>query len=208
MLMPPESKQTPFPTMARWRSSLSRCPSSPGAHHDHARRVVRSAADRHEHAHPELGRTLVVDDVDPEAVPLGDRTRLVGEDLGVHLVGGSIAQRPGRVRALADDLAPLGGRLDGGLVAARRDEDQLIELGRLRFDLGSIDRLGVVRTLDDAARHHLRGPREIAVEARRVDDRGQPDRHGADGTTRETTLRGRGDAEGNLAVDLLGIAGS
>ena len=80
------------------------------AHEDHPGRVVRPAADGHEHAHAELGRALLVDDVEPQAVALGDGAGLLREGLGVHLVGGAVAERPGGVGALAHDDATLAGR--------------------------------------------------------------------------------------------------
>src|SRR6476661_4099853 len=75
MLMPPESKHTPLPTIARWRSMASRSPAPP---------------DRHEHAHPELDRALRLDDVDPQVVLLGDGPGLLGEDLRADVVGGAV----------------------------------------------------------------------------------------------------------------------
>src|SRR5215510_9467431 len=47
------------------------------AQDDHPRRVVAAAADGHEHAHAELGGPGRLDDVDPEAVGLGDVAGLV-----------------------------------------------------------------------------------------------------------------------------------
>ena len=81
MLMPPESKQTPLPMIARWRSSASFSPFPAGAHDDHPGRVVAALADREEHPHPELAGAVGLDDVDPQAVLLGDGAGLVGEDL-------------------------------------------------------------------------------------------------------------------------------
>ena len=68
MLMPPESKQTPLPTIARWRSRASLLPFRAGPHDDHPRRVVAALADREEHPHAELAGAVGLDDVDPEAV--------------------------------------------------------------------------------------------------------------------------------------------
>ena len=65
------------------------------AQDDHPRRVVAASADGHEHAHAELGGPLRLDDVDPQAVLLGDRPRLVGEDLGADVVGGAVRERRG-----------------------------------------------------------------------------------------------------------------
>ena len=59
---------------------------------------------------PSSAARVRLDDVDPEAVLLGDRASLVGEDLGADVVGRAVGQRAGLVRALADDHAALGGR--------------------------------------------------------------------------------------------------
>ena len=109
MLMPPESKQTPLPTIARCRSSASFSPFAAGAHDDHPRRVVAPLPDREEHPHPELAGPIRLDHVDPQAVLLGDGAGLVGEDLRADVVGGPVRQRPGVVRALADDDSALRG---------------------------------------------------------------------------------------------------
>ena len=81
MLMPPESKQTPLPTSARWRAQGVLLALLAGAQDDHPRRVVAAAADGQEHAHAELRGADLVEDVDREAVRRGERARLVGEDL-------------------------------------------------------------------------------------------------------------------------------
>ena len=81
MLIPPESKQTPLPTSASRRPSGVRLAVLAGAEDDHPGRVRAPLPDRQEHPHPELGRALLVEDVDPEAVRLGEGARLVGEDL-------------------------------------------------------------------------------------------------------------------------------
>ena len=99
------------------------------AQDDHPGRVVAPPPDRHEHAHPELGRLLRTDDVDPEAVLLGDGAGLVGEDLGADVVGGAVRERPGEVGALADDRRHARRRPSSDAASrARRDEDQLIEV--------------------------------------------------------------------------------
>ena len=105
MEMPPESKQTPLPTIARWRPSASFSPFPARADDDHPRRVVAAAADRHEHAHAHLGRTLVVDHVDPQVVLLGHCPGFLCEDLGRDVVRGTVREVAGLVGALADDLA-------------------------------------------------------------------------------------------------------
>ena len=64
------------------------------AHHDHPGRVVAAPADGHEHAHAELARALGLDDVDPQAVALGDGRGLVGEDLGADVVRGPVGEGP------------------------------------------------------------------------------------------------------------------
>ena len=112
-----------------------------GAHDDHPRRVVRPAAHGHEHAHAELGRALLVDDVDPQAVALGDRARLLGERFGVHVVRGAVAECPRGVGALADDH-PRSAATCSPAVATGRDEDELVELGRLESISGRYSALG------------------------------------------------------------------
>ena len=109
MLIPPESKQTPLPTIARCRPSASFSPFPAGPHDDHPGRVVAALPDREEHAHAELPGAVGLDDVDPQAVLLGDGAGLVGEDLRADVVGRPIRQRPGVVRALADDDSALRG---------------------------------------------------------------------------------------------------
>ncbi len=104
------------------------------AHDDHPRRVVAAATDRHEHAHPELGRPLGLDDVDPQPVLLGDGAGLVGQDRRADVVRGAVRQRAGKVRALGDDDPPFGRRGQGRGVLAGGDEDQLVEDRRRRLD--------------------------------------------------------------------------
>ena len=81
MLMPPESKQTPLPTIARWRSSASRSPSPP-----ERMTIIRGGLSLPRPTAmnmpmPSSVGALGLDDVDPQAVALGDGPRLVGEDL-------------------------------------------------------------------------------------------------------------------------------
>src|SRR4029078_6309644 len=69
------------------------------AHHNNPGRVVAPPPDGHEQAHAHLGVLLWADDVDPQAVLLGEGVRLLGQDLGAHIVGAAVRQRPRDVRA-------------------------------------------------------------------------------------------------------------
>ena len=187
-----------------------------GAQDDHPWRIVAATADGHEHAHPERGRPLRFDDVDVQAVLLRDLVRLLGEDHGAHVVGGTVRQVAGEVGTLPDDLAPFGAGLGRGSIAARQDEDELLELrgrgdvapvaaagsalGRGRR-LGAVDGLGVVRALGHAAGHELGGERVATVQAIGGRERRQPDRHRTDDPTAEPALgRGR-DAHDAFAIE-------
>jgi hypothetical protein len=124
MLMPPESKQTPLPTIARWRSSASR--SLPHrAHEDHPRRVVTSRARPRGHPHPELAAPVGLDHVDPQ--PCFSRPGLSARTSRAESFA-TVRQRLRVVRALADDHAALGAP-SGAAFPRRGDEDQLVEEG-------------------------------------------------------------------------------
>ena len=165
-------------------------PFLPGAHDDHPRRVVAPPTDRHEHPHPQLGRLLGLDHVDPEAVLLGDRARLVGEDLRADVVGGPVREGPGDVRTLRDDDPALGGRGQRRTIRTRGDKDQFVEDRGDRVDLGAIDRAGVVGTFDHSPGDQLGRSGRIATEP--AGERGEPDREPLDGATTESSLsRGR-----------------
>ena len=103
MLMPPESKQTPLPTIARWRPSASRSPSPP-----ERSTIIRGGLS--------LPRPTAMNMPMPSSVArsgsitsihrsccLGDRPGLLGEDLRADVVRGPVGERPGQVRALGDD---------------------------------------------------------------------------------------------------------
>jgi hypothetical protein len=81
MLMPPESKQTPLPTIATVRPSLSSAPFPPERSTIIRGGLCAPLPDREEHAHAQLGGALLVDDVDREAVRPPRWRGLVGEDL-------------------------------------------------------------------------------------------------------------------------------
>ena len=98
MLIPPESKQTPLPTMREVAAERVALAFPARAHDDHLRRVVAAAADGHEHAHAHLGRLVRADDVDRQAVALGDGARLVGEDGRADVVRGAVREGPGDLR--------------------------------------------------------------------------------------------------------------
>ena len=205
MLMPPESKQTPLPMIARCRPRASFWPSFAGAHDDHPGRVVAPLPHRQEHAHAELARALGLDDVDPQAVALGDRPGLVGEDRRADVVRGAVGERPGGVRALADDPATVGGLGECRRIRPGRDEDELVDVGRGRFDRVAVDGLGLVGALDDAPRHEFRDRFGATVDmGRQV---GQPDGQALDLVAAEAPLDRGADVMDRLAVDLLGRAG-
>ena len=107
---------------------------------------------------PELGRALLVDDVDREPVGRGDLARLVGQDLRRDVVGGAVRQPAGDVRALADDPAALGGLRQRRRVPAGRDQHQLVEHRRRRVAVLAVDRLGLEATLDHARARRGRRP--------------------------------------------------
>ena len=121
MLIPPESKQTPLPTIARCRPSASRSPSPP-----ERMTIIRGGLSLPRPTAmnmpmPISVALLGVDDVDPQAVLLGDGARLVGEDRRADVVRGAVREGPCDVRALGDDDAALGGLGQGRGVGARRD---------------------------------------------------------------------------------------
>ncbi len=204
MLIPPESKQTPLPTIARCRSSESRSPFPAGAHHDHPRRVVAAAADGHEHAHPELGRPVRLDHVDPQSVLLGDRPGLVGHDHRAQVVGRPVGERPGEVRALGHDQPTVRRRGQCRAITVRGDDDQLVEDRRRGLDVVEIDRARVVAALECAAGDHLGGGRSVAIE--RVGQRRDPDGQPTDDATGQPSLHGGGDPHDRFTVHGLGLA--
>ena len=118
--------------------------------------------------------------------------------IGLTSLRRAVRQRPGDVRALADDHAALGGRGQGRGVGARRDEDQLVEDRRRRFDLVAIDRPRVVasprrrrgRRARRRSRRHRRARRPAGVSqiARRWTVR-PPRRRSAEAATRTTVSR-------------------
>ena len=77
-----------------------------GAHDDHPGRVVAALAHRQEHAHAELARAVGLDDVDPQAVALGDRPGLVGEDRRADVVRGAVGERLRAVFAPSPMIRP------------------------------------------------------------------------------------------------------
>ena len=139
---------------------------------------------------------LRLDDVDPQAVLLGDGAGLVGEDLRADVVGGAVGQAAGEVRALADDPAALGGRGSAAAASrAGRDQDQLVERGRRR--------VGCPRGRSSSGRRcprRRRGRRArrpaAAPPSRRVGERA-PARSRASRPSRPTSRRlgGRGEAD-------------
>ena len=175
------------------------------AHDDHLRRVVAPLPHRDEHAHAELAGSLLVDHIDPEAVLLRDRARLVGEHLGRQVVRRAVRERPGAVRAFADDPAPLGAARDRRAlgIGARRDQDQFVELRGRRIDLVAIDRRGLEPAFDHAARDRLGDAGPAALDR---GQRVQPDRHRAHAAAAQAPDRVRRHVDDGLAVDLLGRA--
>ena len=113
MLMPPESKQTPLPTMASSRPRESAGPPSPlrMTMKRGVLSVPRPTAMNM--PMPSAVGLLRPEDVDLQAVLLGEVRGLVGEDLRADVVGRSVRERPGVVGALADDPAALGGLRSG-----------------------------------------------------------------------------------------------
>ena len=94
MLMPPESKQTPLPTIARCRSEVSRCPSPP-----ERMTIIRGGLSMPRPTAmnmpmPSSGRARL-DDVDPQTVLLGDGAGLLGEDVRGNVVGRAVRERAG-----------------------------------------------------------------------------------------------------------------
>ncbi len=205
MLIPPESKQTPLPTSARCRPSASFAALAAGTDHDHPRRVGAPLPDGEEHAHPKLGSSLLVQDIDPQAVSLGDGAGLVGEDLRRDVVGRAVCQAAGDVGALADDPAALRGGSPGPRPASAPDhEDQLAHGRRGSVGVLAVDRLGLEAPLDDPPDHELRGEGRVAAQARR--DGIQPHGHHVDIAVDHAADRGRRQAAGGLAVE--GIRGA
>src|SRR5205823_14718676 len=78
-----------------------------GPHDDHPGRVVTAPSDREEEVHPQLAGALGLDDVEPQAVLLREIARRVGKDLGADVVRAAVRERPGVVRALAHEEAPI-----------------------------------------------------------------------------------------------------
>ena len=155
MLMPPESKQTPLPTIARCRSSESRSPFPP-----ERMTIIRGGLS--------LPWPTAMNMPIPSSVARsGSMTsihrpccsamapRLVGEDLGRDVVGRPIGERPGGVGALADDHAALGGLRERAASPPGATRISSSSVGGADSVLVAVDRLGVVRALDDAARHEL-----------------------------------------------------
>ena len=129
MLIPPESKQTPLPTIARCRPSASSSPSPP-----ERMTIIFGGLS--------LPRPTAMNMPIPISVALsasmtsihrplllGDRARLVGEDRRADVVRGAVGERPCDVRALGDDDAALGGLGQGRGVGARGDRISSSRIG-------------------------------------------------------------------------------
>ena len=199
--MPPESKQTPLPTIARCRPRASVSPCAAGAHDDHPRRVVASPPDRHEHAHAHLGRLLRADHVDPQPVLLGDRAASSASTSGET----SLAAR---LREVARPVAPSPmirprsaaareGRPVASAPGATRISSSRLRRRRARPPRGRspADRTSPRRRRGRPAR---RPPR---CRPRDVGERRQPERHSADLAPAQPALGGRGDMDHGLAID-------
>ena len=205
MLMPPESKQTPLPTIARWRSSESRCPSLP-----ERMTIIRGGLS--------LPRPTAMNMPIPSSVARSGSMTSIHRSLRSAIARASSARTSGvtslaarldSVRALfapsPDDHAALGGRLDRTGVTVGHDQDQLIELRRRRFGVVAVDRLGVVRTLDHAAREQLRHDRGVAIDRLEARQRRQPEGDAADDATAEAARRGGSHADDDFAIDRRGV---
>ena len=120
---------------------------------------------------------LRLDDVDRQAVALGDRPRLVGEDHRADVVRRAVRQRPGEVRAVGDDRPAFGRLGQGGGIRAGSDEDQLVEDRRRRYrprrgrwSVGRTQPSMTPRATSSAAA--LASPPSASASARQPDRRG------------------------------------
>ena len=199
MLMPPESKQTPLPTIARWRSSASRSPSPP-----ERMTIIRGGLS--------LPRPTAMNMPIPSSVARsGSMTSIhrpccsaIARASSARTAGlTSLAARLESVRAMFApspmiDARARRPRVSAAASAPGRDEDQLVEDRRRRVDLVAVDRPRVVGALDDAAGDQLgrdrrvrrRGHRRSGVSqiARRLTVR-PPSRRSAAAATRTTVSR-------------------
>ena len=176
-----------------------------GSKDDHPGRVVAPLPDRQEHPHAEFRGFVRADDVDREAVAVGDRAGLAGQDFGRNVVGGAVVEDAGQVRPLAHDDAALCGSRESGGIRARCDQNQLGELGRNRFDVVAVERGRFEAAFDDAACEQLGDHFDATLDPRTqiADPDGQPS-HGAAG---QAPLDGGTDADDRLAGDGLGLPG-
>src|SRR2546428_10868529 len=74
------------------------------AEDDEARRLMAALRDREIAAHPKGAALVFVEDLDLDTRPLGQRTRLVGEDRRGHLVRGLVREAALKGRRLTDGL--------------------------------------------------------------------------------------------------------
>ena len=139
------------------------------AHDDHPRRVVAPLPHGEEHPHAQLLGALLVDDVDPQPV-LATRSRCASSARTCGET--SFAARFDSRRAMFAPSPMIRPRsaalLERPGVAPGRDEQQLVERRRRGVGVLAVDRLGLERALDDAARDELGGDGDAAVDRRRA----------------------------------------
>ena len=130
MLMPPESKQTPLPMIARCRPRASFWPSPP-----ERMTIIRGGLSlpfptaRNMPMPSSRARSGSMTSIHRPCVRRSPG--LVGEDRRVDVVRRAVGERPGGVRAFADDPAAIGGLRQGRGIRAGRHEDELVD-GRRR----------------------------------------------------------------------------
>ena len=203
MLMPPESKQTPLPTSARWRPASSLSPSSPAR-----MTIIRGGLSlpcptaRNIPMPMSLARFSSMTSIHSPCVGR-ERGGLVGEDLGRDVVRGAVREPARDVRALAHDPAALGGLRQRSGVAARsrRAAARRSRAARRRCPRG---RSPWARTaLDHAPRDELGRRGDPALDGR---ERVEPDRERVRVAPDEPPDARGADLAHDLPVELVGRA--
>ncbi len=131
---------------------------------------------------------------------LGEGVRLLGQDLGAHVVGAAVRERPRDIRALAEDRPALSGLLEPARLLAGRHQDKLRQRRRA-FVVGvAVDPGGLVAAFDHATAHELGDRRGAALEHAR--ERREPHRHRANLAAAEPANGRRGELDHGLAVEV------
>lgn len=157
MLMPPESKQTPLPTIAQ--ATVAAGLPAGQLDGDQARRMGRALADAEEQPHPELLHVVGLQDLDGAAVGL-ELLRDLRHLLGVQVIRGPIRQ----VAAEFDPLADVRATIDS-LLRGPAQEQHLVHrpLHRVGVADASVDRRGPIRARHGTGRRGRPGVVVLAI---------------------------------------------